>query len=184
MKYCSLCGSTITIKIPAGDNRERHVCDACDTVHYQNPKIVAGCIPLWENRILLCKRAIEPRSGLWTLPAGFMENGESTVDAAIRETREEALANVKISSLFGVFSIPHINQVYMMFLANMVTDDFAAGQESTDVRLFNDDEIPWDKLAFPVISLTLEKYFSDKQAGKFNIHLDNIHIHPRKKESS
>lgn len=183
MHYCSLCGSTVTIKVPAGDNRERHVCDTCDTIHYQNPKIVAGCIPVWRHRILLCKRAIEPRSGLWTLPAGFMENGESTADAAIRETWEEAQANVKINSLFGVFSIPHINQVYMMFLASLATDDFASGPESADVRLFTDDEIPWDELAFPVISLTLERYLADKQTGQFKVHLDNIHVHPRKNGS-
>lgn len=184
MNYCSLCGSTVTVKIPAGDNRERYVCTGCDTIHYQNPKIVAGCIPVWKDRILLCKRAIEPRSGLWTLPAGFMENGESTAEAAIRETLEEAQADVSIRSLFGVYSIPHISQVYMMFLADMKTDQFSAGEESTDVRLFTNDEIPWDKLAFPVIGLTLEHYLADKQAGQFNIHLDNIHAHPRRKENT
>ena len=127
MIYCSNCGERVIEKIPAGDNRPRYVCDACQTVHYQNPKIVAGCIPVWDNRVLLCRRAIEPRYGLWTLPAGFMENGESTEQAAARETWEEACGRVTELALYGVFSIPQINQVYMMFRAQLAIRRIPAG---------------------------------------------------------
>ena len=123
MIFCSNCGARVTEKIPAGDNRPRYVCDACKTVHYQNPNIVAGCIPVWKDRVLLCKRAIEPRYGLWTLPAGFMENGESTELAAARETLEEACGKVSDFALYGVFSIPHINQVYLIFREELAADD-------------------------------------------------------------
>lgn len=181
MIYCSNCGTRVTEKIPAGDNRQRHVCDACDTIHYQNPKIVAGCVPVWDNRLLLCRRAIEPRYGLWTLPAGFMENGESTEQAAARETREEAGASVIDMALYGVFSIPQINQVYMMFRAHMETGDFRPGSESLDVRLYEKHEIPWDKLAFPVVKLTLERYYKDIEAGHFPVYVENIAQHPARK---
>lgn len=179
MIFCSNCGTRVVEKTPAGDNRTRHVCEACNTVHYQNPKIVAGCIPVWEGRLLLCQRAIEPRYGLWTLPAGFMENGESTEQAAARETMEEACATVNDLSLYGVFSIPHISQVYMMFRAKLADGEFAAGDESLEVRLFNEDEIPWDELAFPVIRLTLERYFKDIHSGNFPIYVEDIIRHTR-----
>lgn len=179
MIYCSNCGKQVARKIPAGDSRPRHVCDACNTIHYQNPKIVAGCIPVWDDRLLLCRRAIEPRQGLWTLPAGFMENGESTEQAAARETMEEACATVSDLSLYGVFSIPHISQVYMMFRANLADGKFAPGEESLEVRLFNEDEIPWDELAFPVIRLTLERYFKDIRSRNFPIYVEDIIRHPR-----
>ena len=178
MIYCSNCGTRLVERTPAGDNRMRYVCDACDTIHYQNPKIVAGCIPTLGNRLLLCKRAIEPRYGLWTLPAGFMENGESTEQAAVRETLEEACANVGNLELYGVFSIPHINQVYMMFRAELVTDDYKPGHESLDVRLFEQHEIPWDRLAFPVVRITLEHYCKDSGNSRFPVHVENIIHHP------
>ena len=181
MIYCSKCGARVTERIPAGDNRQRYVCDACDTVHYQNPNIVAGCVPVWDNRLLLCRRAIEPRYGLWTLPAGFMENGESTEQAAERETQEEAGASVIDLTLYGVFSIPHINQVYMMFRAQLEKDDYHPGTESLDVRLFEEHEIPWDKLAFPVVRLTLERYFEDARSSHFPVHVENITRHPARK---
>lgn len=177
MIYCSNCGALVVEKIPAGDNRTRYVCEACNTIHYQNPNIVAGCIPLWQDRLLLCRRAIEPRYGLWTLPAGFMENGESTEQAAARETWEEARARVGSMKLYGVFSIPHINQVYMMFRACLQAEDFEAGPESLDVRLFAADEIPWDKLAFPVVKLTLERYCSDLESNEFPVHVEDIIKH-------
>lgn len=152
----------------------------CHTIHYQNPKIVAGCIPEHDGRILLCRRAIEPRHGLWTLPAGFMENGESTEQAAARETMEEARARVEDLSLYGVFSIPHISQVYMMFRATLANDDFGPGEESLDVRLFEESDIPWDELAFPVIRLTLQRYFSDLHEKGFALHVEDIIRHPRR----
>jgi len=167
MKFCSLCGELVRKAIPEGDNRERHICDACDTIHYQNPKIVAGCIPTWEDQILLCRRAIEPRYGLWTVPAGFMENGESTHEGAARETLEEANARVKVDELYVTVNLPHIDQVYMLFRAQLLDLDFSAGEESLEVALFKEHEIPWDELAFPTVSLALQQYFADRKKGIF-----------------
>ena len=125
MKFCSSCGANVTVAIPEGDNRQRFVCFDCDTIHYQNPRIVAGCLPVWEDRVLLCRRAIDPRSGFWTLPAGFLENGETIADGAARETFEEAKARVSNLKLYTVFSLPHISQAYMFYLAEL--DDLPAG---------------------------------------------------------
>jgi len=180
MIFCSNCGQPVVEKVPDGDSRARFVCEHCQTVHYQNPKIVAGCLPVWNNRLLLCKRAIEPRYGLWTLPAGFMENGESTEQAAIRETLEEARAEVGDLALYGVFSIPQINQVYMMFRARLATPDFGPGEESLETRLFAEHEIPWDKLAFPVMHRTLERYYNDIRNRHFPVHVEDIFRHPRR----
>ena len=139
--------------MPEGDNRERAVCSACDTIHYQNPKIVAGALPVWEDRILLCKRAIEPRYGTWTLPAGFMENGETVEQGARRETHEEARAELQELSLYTMLSIPHISQVYIMFRGQLMAEDaFSPGDESLETTLFAEHEIPWDEIAFPVIA--------------------------------
>jgi len=182
MNYCSQCGSSrIAHKIPEGDNLPRHVCADCQTIFYQNPKIVAGCIPEWEDKILLCKRAIEPCSGLWTIPAGFMENHETTEQAATRETWEEAQAKVSHLKLYAVHSLPHISQVYLMFRADLDDLTFAPGTESSEVQLFAQDEIPWDFIAFPVIHRTLTQYFQDRLSGQFPVHLDSIP--PRKKSS-
>ncbi len=181
MKYCSNCGTTVSVRIPEGDNRERFVCAQCETIHYQNPKIVAGCIPEWEQQILLCRRAIKPRYGLWTLPAGFMENGESTVQAAMRETWEEACARVEIDTLYSLLSIPHINQVYMLFRGALVDGVFAPGEESLECKLFDETEIPWDKLAFPVVEETLKRYYRDRSEGKgFPLQIGDISKHPRR----
>lgn len=180
MIYCSNCGQRLVEKVPAGDSRLRHVCVACDSIHYQNPKIVAGCVPEWDGRLLLCRRAIEPRHGLWTLPAGFMENGESTEQAAARETYEEARAKVTDLSLYGVFSIPHISQVYMMFRARLESPDFGPGAESLEVRLFDEHEIPWEDLAFPVVRRTLERYYVDAGKRHFPVHVENILRHPQR----
>ena len=179
MIYCSNCGARVVEKVPAGDDRTRFVCETCATIHYQNPKIVAGCIPEWDGRLLLCRRAIEPRLGLWTLPAGFMENLETTEQAAARETWEEARARVVDMSLYGVFSIPHISQVYMMFRARLQDEEYAPGPESLDVRLFEEHEIPWGELAFPVVRLTLEKYYQDIRGDGFPVHVENIIRPPR-----
>lgn len=161
MNFCSLCGNPVNLLVPKGDNRERHVCGHCDTIHYQNPRIIAGCIPTFDDKVLLCRRAIEPRLGLWTLPAGFMENGETTLQGALRECEEEANARIDNPILSGVFDIPHINQVYMFYRGIMSDTDFSPGVESLEVALFHEHEIPWDELAFPVIELALHHHFED-----------------------
>jgi ADP-ribose pyrophosphatase YjhB (NUDIX family) len=171
----------VSLRIPEGDNRERFVCNQCQTIHYQNPKIVAGCIPEWEQQILLCRRAIEPRHGLWTLPAGFMENGESTEQGALRESWEEANAKIEIDSLYSLFSIPHINQVYMFFRGTLIDGSFAPGVESLECKLFNESDIPWDELAFPVVEETLQRYYRDHKAGNgFPLQIGNIIKLPRR----
>jgi len=167
MKFCMACGSQLELKVPLGDNRERHVCITCGEIHYQNPKIVTGCIPVWEDKVLLCKRAIEPRYGLWTVPAGFMENGESTHAGAMRETLEEANARVEIDELYMTVNLPLINQVYMLFMAQLIDLDFSAGEESLDVRLFSENEIPWGELAFPTVEVSLKRFFADRTCGEF-----------------
>jgi len=174
MKYCNQCGSNLTQIVPAGDHLLRHVCEHCNTIHYQNPKIIAGTIPEWENKILLCKRAIEPRYGLWTLPAGFMENNETTIQGALRESMEEANAQLNNLSLFCVFSIPHISQVYMMYRGELHNGQATPGTESLDLDLFSEQDIPWDEIAFPVITETLKLYFKDKSSGNFSTHTGDI----------
>ncbi len=169
MKFCSSCGAEVTHKIPQGDNRKRFVCTECDTVHYQNPRIIAGCIAEYDNQILLCKRAIEPRYGLWTLPAGFMENGETTMQAAARESHEEALAELSDMYLYCTYSIPHISQVYMMYRATLVDGHSRPGEESLETRLFQENEIPWESLAFPVVRESLKLYFNDRKQGQFPV---------------
>lgn len=175
MKFCSQCGTeNIRWEIPQGDNRPRHVCGACNEIYYQNPKIVVGCIPEWEDTVLLCRRAIEPRYGYWTLPAGFMENDETTSEAAERETLEEANARVELLGLYTVMNIPHTNQVYMMFRSRLLDLDFGPGSESLEVKLFREDEIPWRELAFPTIIHTLELYFEERRKARFGVHLGDI----------
>lgn len=174
MKYCSLCGATVTIRVPDGDTHLRHVCLSCDTVHYQNPKIINGCIGVWQDKILLAKRAIEPRYGLWTLPAGFMENGETTLEGAARETLEEAGATVANLQLFGVFNLPHANQVYIMFRGDIPDGQASAGTESLEVGFFDEEDIPWNELAFPVIRESLELFFADRKKGHYTTKLGDI----------
>jgi ADP-ribose pyrophosphatase YjhB (NUDIX family) len=174
MKYCSQCGARVSLTVPAGDHLPRFVCGTCLTIHYTNPKIVAGCIPEWEDQILLCRRAIEPRSGLWTFPAGFMEEGETTGQAAARETWEEAKASVEHLSLYAVFSLPHVSQVYVVFRGRLQSLEFAAGSESLDVRLFHRDAIPWDALAFSVVREILTHYVRDRSLGRFQVHVGAV----------
>lgn len=174
MKYCSQCGAEIVVKVPDDDNRERHVCSSCDTVHYQNPKIVSGCIPVWEDKVLLCRRAIEPRHGYWTLPAGFMELGETSLQAAVRETLEEANARVDIHDLYMVINLPHVDQVYMMFRSRLLDTDFYPGPESQEVSLFRQEDIPWDSLAFATIRETLRYYYEDRREGVFHTRAGDI----------
>ena len=174
MKFCSNCGTSVTLKIPPGDSLPRHVCDSCGTIHYQNPRMVVGCIAEWEDRILLCRRAIEPRYGLWTVPAGYMENGETTQAGAIRETLEEANARVEIGTLYALYNIPHINQVYLLFRARLLDLDFEAGAETLEARLCAESEIPWDELAFATVRNTLRHYYSDRRDGEFRFHTGTI----------
>lgn len=166
MKFCSECANPVSLTIPEGDNRPRYVCVQCTTIHYQNPKLVIGSIPVWERdgklQILLCKRAIEPRYGYWTLPAGFMENNETTADAARRETEEEAGANIELGGLFTLLNVAQVHQVHLFYLATLRDLDFAPGIESLDVQLFEEHQIPWDDLAFPTIRVTLELFFADR----------------------
>lgn len=175
IKFCNSCGSPVVQRVPEGDTFLRAVCDACGTVHYENPKIVVGCVPVYGDRILLCKRAIEPRHGLWTLPAGFMENGESASQGAAREALEEANARVEIEDLYTVYSIPHISQVYMMFRARLLDEDFSAGTESLEVKLVTEDEIPWDQLAFAMVKRTLEHFLQDRRVGIYVPRFGDIH---------
>jgi ADP-ribose pyrophosphatase YjhB (NUDIX family) len=147
-------------QIPEGDNRERHVCNDCGWINYVNPRIVVGAVCTWDDRILLCRRAIEPRYGYWTIPAGYMEEGESTAEGAARETVEEAQATVEIGALLGIYNIPRISQVHMMYRARMVNPDAGPGEESLEVKLVEWADIPWDELAFPTIKLAL-KHFDD-----------------------
>ena len=179
MNFCSNCGSAVALIVPPGDNRERHVCNDCDTVHYVNPRIVTGCLPIWEDQVLLCLRAIEPRRGYWTLPAGFMENGETIAAGAARETVEEANARVSDLELYTVFSLPHISQVYMFFRAQLSDLDFSSGEESLDVQLFKEDEIPWNNLAFPVITQSLQFYFEDRRLGDYPVRSREIEFKRR-----
>ena len=168
MKFCSECGSAnVTLRIPEGDTLPRSVCGECATIHYQNPRVVVGSLPVWEGRILLCKRAIEPRLGLWTLPAGFLENGESVEQGAQRETLEEANARVKLGELYTMISLLHVHQVYMMFRAELSDLDFGPGPESLEVRLFDEAEVPWESIAFRTITRTLRCWFLDRKLGAF-----------------
>lgn len=167
MNYCCSCGGKLQEQVPPGDNRQRHVCRSCGQVHYLNPKMVTGCIPVWQEKVLLCRRAIEPRRGLWTLPAGFMENGESCQQGAARETLEEANARVRIVQLYTTFNLPHIDQVYLLFRGELLDLDFSPGDESLEVVLFAEEEIPWDELAFPVVRETLRFFFRDRQSGAY-----------------
>jgi ADP-ribose pyrophosphatase YjhB (NUDIX family) len=149
MKYCSECGSVnIVSQIPDLDNRLRHVCGECSVIHYQNPKIITGCIALWEGKILLCRRAIEPRKGFWNLPAGFMENDETPAQGAIREVMEESGAEVDIVGLHSVYAVLHANQIYMMFLAKLRSPQFLESPETLESRLFAPEDIPWEEIAF------------------------------------
>ena len=167
IRYCSHCGSDVVHKVPEGDSLVRAVCERCGHIQYQNPKIVVGCLPVFGDRILMCKRAIEPRYGLWTLPAGFMENNESAPEGAAREAMEEANAKVEIEDLYTVYSIPHISQVYMMFRARLVDPDVSPGLESLEVKLVAEDEIPWDALAFAMVRRTLEHFLEDRKTGLY-----------------
>ena len=168
------------LEVPAGDDRPRHCCRSCGLIHYRNPKMVVGCIPEWKNRVLLCLRAIEPRAGMWTLPAGYLENNETVSEGARRELLEEACARARGLQPYGLYNIPHISQVYLIFRGQLEDNRFEPTHESRDVRLFKEEEVPWDQLAFPVVEKTLKRYFQDRIRESFPFHIDVItrRIHP------
>ncbi len=174
MHYCSVCGHKTQRKVPEGDHRLRDVCSHCHTIHYQNPRVITGCLPVYRDKVLMCKRAIEPRKGFWTLPGGFMELDETIEEGAARETREEACADVTIESLYTLFNVVHVGQLSAFFLARLERPDFAPGEESLEVALFTEDEIPWDQLAFSTITRTLRYYFADRREGVFPMRLEYV----------
>lgn len=169
-RFCVSCGAPTVRRIPIGDSRERECCDACGVVHYVNPRPVVGTIPVWNERVLLCRRAIEPRHGFWTLPAGFMEVGETTAEGAVRETLEEAGAHVELGPLFSMLDVPHVEQVHIFFRARLLDLNFAPGPESLEVALFSEADIPWDTLAFRTVATTLRLYFGDRERAQFRTH--------------
>jgi len=170
MNFCNQCGARVAFRVPPGDHLPRYVCDACGVIHYQNPRLVVGCVPEYEGRILICRRAIQPRRGYWTVPAGFMENGETLQQAAARETREEALAQVEIGSLLSVVHVLHAQQVHVFFRATLREPTFGAGAESLETKLVEPSEIPWEDIAFPSTDFTLHRYLEDKAAGRGDNH--------------
>jgi ADP-ribose pyrophosphatase YjhB (NUDIX family) len=163
MNFCSNCGKPVRIAVPQGDHKPRYICDSCTTVHYENPRMIVGCLPRWKDNVLLCKRSNEPQRGKWTLPAGFLETGESVEEGALRETREEANAEVEIIRLFSVYSIPEIGQVYLFFLADLKNLNFRPGVETESTTLFSEPDIPWDQLSFRSVRYTLECYFDNQK---------------------
>lgn len=173
-RFCSACGTALVRRVPEGDSRERDCCDVCGSIHYVNPRPVVGTIPVWDDRVLLCRRAIEPRHGYWTLPAGFMEVGETTAEGALRETLEEAGARVELGPLFSMLDVPHVEQVHIFFRARLLDLDFAPGTESLEVRLFTEADIPWNDLAFRTVSTTLRLYFADRAKAAFGTHHQSL----------
>jgi ADP-ribose pyrophosphatase YjhB (NUDIX family) len=180
MKFCTHCGNTVILQIPAGDDRERFVCSSCELIHYSNPRVIVGCVPVYKDKVLLCRRAIEPRKNYWTLPAGFMENGETSVQGAARETWEEARAQVSNIDLYRIFDVPYISQVYMFYRCDLDEGEHSAGPESLETDLFAEGDIPWDKIAFPVVSQTLREYFPDVLKGQFPVRVSAIDHRPRR----
>jgi ADP-ribose pyrophosphatase YjhB (NUDIX family) len=174
MKFCSHCSAPVLQRVPPGDSLPRYICDACGNIHYQNPKLVVGTVPEWEGRVLLCRRAIEPRYGYWTLPAGFMENGETVGAAAARETLEEAGARVELTGAFSMISVPYVNQVHLFYRARLQDLQFKPGVESLEVKLVEELEVPWKELAFRTVGLTLKHWFADRARGAFGFHAEDI----------
>jgi ADP-ribose pyrophosphatase YjhB (NUDIX family) len=178
MKFCSVCAHEVVHEIPPGDNRQRYCCRHCGTIHYQNPRMVVGTVTVWEDKVLLCKRAIEPRYGYWTLPAGFMENGETTGEGASRETLEEAGARIELGPLFSVIDVPHVEQVHVFYRARLLHIDFEPGPESLEAKLVDELEIPWDAIAFRTVGQTLRWFFEDRRNRAFGVHTGAIRYTP------
>ncbi|MAJ26462.1 MAG: NUDIX hydrolase [Halieaceae bacterium] len=180
MKYCSLCAHEVVRKIPEGEDRERDVCPSCHEIFYVNPKVIVGCIPTVGDKVLLCKRAIEPRYGKWTLPAGFMENRETTAEGAAREMWEEAEARAVDMALYRIFDVPHISQVYVFYRCQVLDDQFGAGSESLESKLYSEADIPWDELAFPVVIEMLREFFEDRKTQNFPVRNSTIRYQKRR----
>ena len=175
IRYCRTCGSAVEYRIPDdGDTRERAVCPACHTIHYENPLNVVGTIPVLDGKVLLCKRNIEPRKGKWTLPAGFMELQETSAQGAARETVEEAGAQFTLGPLFSLLNVPRVGQVHLFYRATLLSDVFAPGYETMEARLFTEEEMPWDELAFRTVRETLLRYFADRRTGEFGVHCIDV----------
>ena len=172
--HCRVCGARTEYRVPPDDNRERATCTACGEIHYENPLNVVGTVPVWGDQVLLCRRNIEPRYGFWTLPAGFLELGESLADGAVRETVEEAGANIELQGLFTLLNVVRVGQIHFYYRARMSNTDLAPGPETIEARLFREDEIPWDELAFRTVRLTLEHYFADRRSGAFALHAGDV----------
>ncbi len=178
MNFCSNCGAAVERRIPPGDDRPRYVCGSCETIHYQNPLLVVGTVPTFAGKVLLCRRAIEPRLGYWTLPAGFMENGETLLAGALRESWEEARARLSGEALYRLFDLPHVEQVYVFFRGHLIGGRHAPGPESSETALFSEEEIPWNELAFPVMFDVLKGFFEDRRRGAFPVTVGGLGISP------
>jgi ADP-ribose pyrophosphatase YjhB (NUDIX family) len=174
IKHCRACGTAVDYRVPADDNRERAVCVACGEIHYENPLNVVGTVPVWGDQVLLCRRNIEPRYGLWTLPAGFLELGESTEAGALRETDEEAGARIELEGLFTVLNVVRVGQLHLFYRARMLEPTLNPGPETIEARLFREHEVPWDEIAFRTVRQTLQHFFEDRQRGQFGVHCADI----------
>jgi ADP-ribose pyrophosphatase YjhB (NUDIX family) len=184
MKFCSDCGHAVTLTIPPGDHLPRHVCNHCGTVHYRNPKVIVGCIPEWQDRVLMCRRNIEPRLGLWTFPAGFLELGETSGEGAARETLEESQAIVEIGGLLVAINVPYVSQIYMIYRGRMTSPHHGITPESSETALMREDEIPWDEIAFPTIWHSLKFFFADRARGVEDMHTLDLSIRPPRPEQA
>ena len=173
-KHCKACGGLVRYQVPAADNRDRATCTVCGQVHYENPLNVVGTVPVWGDEVLLCRRNIEPRYGLWTLPAGFLELGESTAQGALRETDEESGAQIELGALFSILNVVRVGQVHFFYLAKMTSPALDPGSETLEARLFREDEVPWDEIAFRTVRETLRFFFEDRRRGQFGMHCADI----------
>jgi ADP-ribose pyrophosphatase YjhB (NUDIX family) len=174
INFCCNCAAPVVFTVPPGDSLPRHICEACGAIHYRNPRLVVGTLPVWEDKVLLCRRAIEPRYGFWTLPAGFMENGESVAAAAERETREEACARVSLDGMFTMLSVPHINQVHVIYRARLLDLNFSPGEESLEVALFEEAAIPWADISFRTVTRTLQHFYADRERNCYELHSESL----------
>lgn len=185
MKFCSDCGATVELRIPPGDHLPRHVCASCGAIHYRNPKVIVGCVPEWQDRVLMCRRAIEPRLGKWTFPAGFQELGETSGQGAAREALEEGRAVVEAGELFVVINVPYVSQLYLIHRARMTAPDHGPTAESSETALLREDEIPWDQIAFPTIWHSLKFFYADRAAGTTGVvHTLDLTVRPRRPEQA
>jgi 8-oxo-dGTP pyrophosphatase MutT (NUDIX family) len=171
VKFCNACGHPVRFRVPDGDHQPRHVCDHCGHIQYFNPRVIVGCVPEWEDgRILMCRRDIEPRRGLWTFPAGFMELAETTAQGAARETVEESQADVEVGALFAVITVAYVSQIYMIHRGRLRTPHHGVTPESSETRLMHESEIPWDEIAFPTVWHSLKFFFADRASGQHGVH--------------